>query len=156
MLSTEQPFPLSCLCRSPYGPDLHVMRWCTKCKKWFHKDCLRISNSNKSTHTCFEFDKPNTDTGGRPPYSEPAKKDWKEFLNKLQFLAHSQIAKGQEHGVVGNFHYVSQARNLLQQVISRGEFFKGPNNWMEHLGLTENMELLNEPWRICLMCGNLI
>jgi hypothetical protein len=142
---------LNCLCRSPYGPDLHTMLWCSNCRKWFHKDCSKVSKSNKSIHTYPGEPRVNADGGF--PCLELRERDQKEFLNTLRFLAHCQIAKGQEHGVVGNFRYVLRAKNLLQQVISDGENFKVPSDWMEHLGLTENTKLLNEPWRICPTCG---
>jgi len=142
------PFPISCFCRSPYNPDLHIMRWCSNCRVWLHNDCLKNSKSKRSSYLC-------PDPLPTPPVAS-SKRINKSFLKNLSSLAHCPIVKGQEFGVVGNFQHVIRAKSLLQQMASEGDSFIVPKDWKEQLGLTGNTRPNINKWRTCPTCGTLI
>ena len=41
-----------------YSPDHDVLRYCYRCKTWFHVDCMALSQATLPTHPSYENDRP--------------------------------------------------------------------------------------------------
>jgi len=157
-LKLVTPFTTTCLCQSPYGPNLHVMRWCFKCERWFHRNCLKpgprtstsynqASYGPSSPHALESLDSHETPLLALPP------KERAEFTNNVKSLAQQPVARGMHYGVVGNCRYVCRARRLLQQVTAEAETCMIPANWRQYLGPSVGKKLSTEPWKTCPVCG---
>jgi len=148
------PFPLSCFCRTPYGPELHTMRWCTRCRRWFHKHCLKNSEVNSNDHSC--LDTPDTEADTEIGIGATKVMLSKKDIECIRFLAFCPIEKGQHHGEVGNFRYVSRARRWIRRSASENGDPMAPVDWMEQFGLTEKRTPSKTTWMICPSCGSLV
>jgi len=155
------PFTLSCFCREPYGPDLHIMRLCIKCERWFHKDCLKLKppinkSPNQMAHICHPPEQQVSDVS-ELHFSSLSTREQTEILSAVRMLAQQPVARGKHFGVSGNCRYVCRARHLLNRLPADSKTCTIPPDWKQYLGLSSGREKpCTEAWRICPTCGSSI
>lgn len=124
---------LFCVCKQPYNPDAERMRFCRKCKAFYHERCLNRSDTNeKASPEIFIKSLLFGEEGGEEYATRKLRKaDFAGVEPFVKEIAQSPAIRGKEFGPAGNIEAVGRARAMIWRKVTG--LADMPFNWEREL-----------------------